>query len=309
MICAQRTSARILWAKFMLLLVFSLIALPAASAAQPVAHQYDIGSGIDVSGLIILEKSDGGGTFLVVHDSKQPGQPRLGIVRVSNDQPLTYSPISWPESSEEPVDVESLSRHPDGDSYILMTSRGEGVHFQLSDDQSSINVLDEFLLPTGLSLFPEIEGFTLQTVEGDLYAVWGNRGQNEDPAILNWAVIDLNDYRIGEVCTSTFHVPWPDQPEVRHLSELRVTDDGLVYVTSARDAGNEGPFAGALFRVGRFETSASDGLVFLKNEPLELLLRTETHKLEAFDFLASPSSGIALASDDEYFGSTLFLTW
>lgn len=288
-------------------MVLAAACLPTFACAQSQLHSFAIQPDLDVSGIVVLDHSPTASTFLVVHDSKRPGQPRVGVVSLAGDA-LSYRALPWPKGYEEPIDAESLNRYLDGGGFVLMTSRGLGVHFTLSDSMKSLNILDEFTLPLGFNLNPEIEGLSLNTFGRVTYAFWADRGADERPGTLSWGRFDGESLKITPESKVEIKVPWPTASEVRHISELRINAEGEVYITSASDSGDKGPFVSAFYHAGQFHLDEAGNLQFDAIHPLEPGEKFESNKVEAFD-LTGDGSGAAFATDDEKLGSTLFLTW
>lgn len=85
--------------------------------------------------------------------------------------------------------------------------------------------------------------------------MWATRGSGPREA-----VVSASSVRVGargpEFGTVTARqelaVPFPNEDEVRHASDLKVLDDGTVMVASASNPhADEGPFASAVYEAGR----------------------------------------------------------
>ncbi|MGL5193818.1 MAG: hypothetical protein ACRC8Y_09450, partial [Chroococcales cyanobacterium] len=100
-------------------------------------------------------------------------------------------------------------------------------------------------------------------------------------------------------------VPWPEE-DVRHISDLKVNNSGVLYITSARDSGDDGPFDSAVYAAGLFSMNG-DQLEFRPASSLAPLYRVKGHKIEALEFLPGLSGGKILGTDDENQGSSIYL--
>jgi hypothetical protein len=244
--------------------------------------------------------------FLVVHDNKNPGEGRVALISLEGDNSPEYFPLSWPPNAAYPVDLESLTTVPFGTtpSFMAASSNGTVYHFQLVPDRA-VELLEVFTLP---EVDPEanLEGFALQEVDGQLLAVWAHRGQDEDPGILYWGSFDPTTYRVSLHGSTIIRVPWPEN-DVRHISDIKVNPTGILYLSSATDPGDEGPFTSAVYVVGMFQLQG-DRFGFQGNSSLVPLHRLPGHKVEAIELLPG-ISGIILGTDDEIAGSSIFLKW
>jgi hypothetical protein len=142
-----------------------------------------------------------------------------------------------------------------------------------------------------------------------LLAVWAHRGEAADPAVIYWANMDESNYSFSGVRSARLTVPWPTA-DVRHISDLKIDGAGALFVTSASDPGDDGPFASAFYLAGVFDEDAARGQIgFRQNISLVRLARFDYHKVEAFELVPGGTGGIAFATDDEKMGSSLYLDW
>jgi hypothetical protein len=155
---------------------------------------------------------------------------------------------------------------------------------------------------------PQLEGFDIQRVEGKLVAVWAGRGDGPTAAALCVGVYDEAAGKPSLAHRVEFRAPWPDQPTVRHISDLRVDPFGVIFVTSSMDPGNDGPFDSALYVAGT--VVVADGSPMLRVNDSPVRLRTDRgRKVEALEFVPELSAGMLLGSDDENFGGAVLPTW
>lgn len=245
--------------------------------------------------------------FLVVHDNKKQDQGRFALIAVEGKDGPQYFPLNWPNNKELPDDLEAVTAVPGtGEpSFMASTSEGNVYHIKLSSDRD-LSILKQFDLPR-LPQKTNVEGFALQEVDGALLAIWGHRGEDKDPGTIYWGLLDPNTYEIAQQDSMKLTVPWP-VGQVRHISDLKVNPDGVLYITSATDPGNDGPFQSAVYRAGEFEVG-DNGVQFRKNSSRVPLFRLEGHKVEALELIPGTSNGIFLGSDDENRGGSIYLNW
>jgi hypothetical protein len=285
------------------------LALAGSAQAQISSRQFGVDFSRDVSGMVTLDRTRDDAIFLVAHDNKYPDEDRLGIVAFIGNQKPTYRALQWPEGVTKPVDIECLAVCPDGKSYIIMTSRGHAMHLSIDESFREITILHEFKVPVGTLERPELEGFSLQVCKGDTFAFWGDRGSDDRPATVFWGRFDFQSCEVRVQGQVELKVPWPTLKEVRHLSELRVDNAGILCLTAASEASDDGPFDSAFYVAGSFQKSDNGSLQFVKSNPMVPLSRFPGHKVEAFDLIPGPNGGAVFATDDEHEGSAIFLNW
>jgi hypothetical protein len=147
----------------------------------------------------------------------------------------------------------------------------------------------------------------LQKINGQLLAVWAHRGEDKQPAIVYWGRLDLNTYQITQIGSARLEVPWPVSA-VRHISDLKVDPTGILFITSATDNGDDGPFESAVYVAGAFEIRDQQ-ITFRQNSQLVPLYRFKYHKFEAIELVPGQTGGVIVGSDDENMGSSVYLNW
>ncbi len=274
-------------------------------------HKIGYDYNFDVSGIVCLKHDEIESIFLVVHDNKYPDEDRVGIVTFiadKADQDPTYLPLKWDNNFEKPIDIETLSRHPNGDGFLMLASRGRGLHFRVSEDLESIKIITAFKVPIPVEHTPNVEGFQVIPFIDTWWVFWGDRGSNDRPANLFWGRMDQQSLEVEIVNQTTIVVPWPTSDEVRHLSELRVDSAGVLYISSASEGSNDGPFDGAVYVAGVFKPDGQN-LRFVRSFPMVPLYRFPGYKIEGFDLVPGENGGIVCATDNENLGSHIFISW
>ncbi|MFH0881968.1 MAG: hypothetical protein V2A56_03205 [bacterium] len=294
--------------RLVLLTALVVISIPPASA-QILSHTIFTDQNLDISGIVTVFHSPERTVFLTVHDSKFSWQKRVGVITIDNDTLVHSDELDWPAGFEKLTDIECIARCPGDTSFIMMTSRGRGLHFRINQDYTGIEGISEFDLPLPKEMDPQIEGFAIFNAFNTVYAFWGDRGKDRRPATVWWGTIDMDTYTITVEDSTLISVPWPDKGEVRHLSEMRIDSAGGLWITSVRDGGNHGPFDSAMYMAGFFHPSEGHQLRFTIEQSLIPILRIPAHKVEAFDFVPGHPGGIVFGTDDEKFGSILIKNW
>ncbi|MFD4477906.1 MULTISPECIES: hypothetical protein [unclassified Streptomyces] len=279
------------------------------SAAQPESgrwHQVgdDMKSGI--SGLAVTSRSGDDLRALVVRDNKRPGENRIAEVTHRAGRPAEVAAITW-QDGIEPVDLEAVDAVPGtSDEYVAVASRGLAYHVKLTDAGESAEVLDITPLPS-IGSGDNFESFTLTSRHGKTAAVWADRGEGADrPATLYAARFSVNSYgesKFGAVHKATLRAPYPTG-NVRHASDIEVTKSGRILVSSASDAGDDGPFDSAVSDAGKLTVTSAGKVRLSVDRSPELLGTFKGYKIEALHCV--PGSDLAaLGTDDENAGGSL----
>lgn len=279
------------------------------STAQPKAAPWqqvgsDVKSGI--SGLTVTSRSGEAFSALVVRDNKRPGDNRVAEVTHGTERAAEVTPVTWLGSSE-PVDLEALDAVPGtSDEYVAVASRGLVYHLKLADAGEAVEVLDVAPLPE-IGMGDDFESFSLTSQNGRTAAVWADRGAGADrPATLYAAPFSINAYgesKFGAVKKATLRAPYP-KGDVRHASDIEVTKSGRLLVSSATDAGDDGPFDSAVSDAGKLSVTSAGKVRLRVDRSPEILEKVAGHKIEALRCL--PGSDLAaLGTDDENAGGAL----
>ncbi|MEB3182750.1 MAG: hypothetical protein VKL59_27480 [Nostocaceae cyanobacterium] len=266
-----------------------------------------------ISGMALISHKAKVLNFLVVHDNKKANQGRLAMITIKDKKQPVYSPLEWRSNIKLPIDLEGLTTVPGTNkpSFMAMSSTGNVYHFRLvespveveGDSSLNISMIKVFDLPN-ISEDSNLEAFAIQEIEGKLIAVWAHRGQERDAAIMFWGVIDLNNYKISPLGSVNVKVPL-NAENVRHISDLKVDKAGVVYITSASDPGDDGPFKSAVYIAGSFGWRG-DKITFRRNSQLVPLYSYDYHKIEALELVPGAEGGVIFGTDDENMGSSVY---
>ena len=243
--------------------------------------------------------------FLVVHDNKNPGEPRAGLVTVggrSPAPPVAYRPLPW-RAEEVPADLEAVCPVPGTPgSFLAMTSAGRLLHLRTSGD--GVDVLHASVLP-GLKSSPNLEGFAVQSVGGATVAAWAERGSGDEPGVLYFGTYDPVADVVALAGSVEVSVPYPAGANTRHVSDLRIDPGGVVWATAASDPGDQGPFESALYELGTLR--AEQGAPAFEPNP-RLTPRWKTNrKVEALELLPGDNGLVYFGADDESAGGWVYV--
>ncbi|MFF2846179.1 hypothetical protein ACFVT5_07595 [Streptomyces sp. NPDC058001] len=253
-----------------------------------------------VSGLAYEGRTGSGIDVLVVHDNKRTGQQRLS--RITHGAGAdAISPITW--DGPEPSDLEAIEAVPGmPGEYMALASRG--IVYRLKVTGSTATVLDYAPLPA-IGEGDDFESFALVARNGKLAALWADRGAGAGrPATLYAAPLTFASWGqplFGAVTRRAYRAPYPTEGGTRHISDISVTDSGRMIVSSAADAGDDGPFDSAVSDVGRVTVSAAGQVrVTLAASPT-VLGTFPGYKVEAVECLPGSAEAV-LGTDDENLG-------
>ncbi|MFD6994235.1 hypothetical protein [Streptomyces sp. NPDC059943] len=245
--------------------------------------------------------ADGAGVnALIVHDNKRSGQQHLSRI-THGESSSDVTPIAW--DGAEPVDLEAIEAVPDmPGEYLALTSRG--IVYRLKVAASTATVVDYSPLPA-IGEGDDFESFALVAQQGKLAVLWADRGAGaERPATLYAAPLTFASWGqplFGAVTRKAYRAPYPTGDGTRHISDISVTGSGRIIVSSATDAGDDGPFDSAVSEAGRVGVSAAGRVrVTLAASPA-VLGTFPQYKVEAVECLPGSADAV-LGTDDENLG-------
>ena len=227
-----------------------------------------------------------------------------------------FTSLTWTSSDNTlPIDLEALCAIPQKTGeFLALSSSGAGLHIRLNEATNAINVIKTFTLPD-VTANSNFESFDVKQIGGALVAFWAQRGNGATPATLSWARLNLRALTFSETQSSPISAPFPGvatsgatsstrgNSEVRHVSDLRVDSSGVLYVASASDAGDDGPYASTLYIAGTF-FRVGNAIQFEQSVAPVVLRRFKYRKIEALDLLPN-ADGIVVGTDDENMGSSV----
>nr|WSW65515.1 hypothetical protein OG461_04545 [Streptomyces sp. NBC_00995] len=285
---------------------------PSATAASDGWQRVGSGRQDGVSGIALVEGAPAGpglADAVVVRDNKGDRESRLATVRLRPGDAPVVTELPW--LGVLPVGLEALDAVPGRPGhYIAVTGGGEAYHVVVADGRATAE--DTAVLP-GRRDGESYESFALHRARsGRTFAVWATRGSGARRAVVHAASarVGPNGLSFGMVSArQEFAVPFPDQDEVHHISDLKVLDDGAVLVSAASSPrANDGPFTSAVYEAGRLTVNRANDAVLRMNPehaltPLTRFTRQDNRKIEAIAFL--PGRLGLWGTDDELFGGAV----
>ncbi|MGW0672908.1 hypothetical protein [Streptomyces sp. NPDC002746] len=297
------------------LCAFLTAAPPATGAPGPSDGWQRVGSGVlgGVSGIALVEGApvgEGLADAVVVRGNKGDHESRVAALRLRPGQAPAVAELPW--LGVLPADLEALDvvpGHPGH--YIAVTGGGDAYHIVVADGLVTVRGG-----PVALPGRHDGDGYGSFALHRDrsgrTFAVWATRGRGPREA-----VVSASSVRVGargpEFGTVTARqelaVPFPNEDEVRHVSDLKVLADGTVMVSSASDpSADDGPFASAVYDAGRLTVNAAhDAVLRVKPKddlvPFALFTKRDNRKIEAIAF--APGSRAVWGTDDENDGGSV----
>ncbi|MFF9673519.1 hypothetical protein ACF1GS_17705 [Streptomyces eurythermus] len=280
---------------------------PALTATGWTQVGHDVKSG--VSGLSVTSRTDSTYRVLIALDNKRPGENRIAQLDYragESGRTTTVRPLEW-RGGAEPIDVEAIESVPGTtDEYVAVSSRGLVHHLEVTEDRKAVQVRDLSPLPA-IGQGDDFESFTLVSRHHQLAAVWADRGEGDGrPATLYAAPLSFNQYGesvFGRVTKAPYRAPYPTR-DVRHASDLSVTDSGRLLIASASDEGDDGPFDSAVSDAGSVSLDRSGRVRLTLSRSPEILRKFTGHKVEAVDCVSGSDTAV-LGTDDENAGGAL----
>ncbi|MBD2678326.1 MULTISPECIES: hypothetical protein [Nostoc] len=259
-----------------------------------------------ISGMALIKQQSNSLDFLIVHDNKKPNQSRVAIISLKGNKQPEYFPLNWPNQTELPIDLESLTSVPQNQNldFICVNSTGKAYYLRLDIIDKNISIIKEFELPV-ITPKTNLEAFALQYIDGKFVAIWADRGEGETAATVYFGEFNPKIYEIKLSGSSKLKVPFPEG-NVRHISDLKVDSSGIVYITSASDAGDDGPFQSAVYVAGYLRLSGN--FISWRSHPQFVpLYRSYYHKIEAMELIPGAQGGVIVGTDDENLGSYVYI--
>jgi hypothetical protein len=267
----------------------------------------------DISGLAWVE----GDTFLAVHDAKNPSEnerPRLSLLRLPESLAgITWKPlaIDWPSPQGSSSDLESIARIPGTDLFLLVESgegRNDGQRFRrvylikLKNTQAVLLFFAE--LP---GVFENIEGSAVARLGDRLIFICAERGDGKLSSEVYWTDLQLDPLSFGTFRKTSFKSGGFAGKNKRPVSAIDIDASGRIYVASAYDPDDNGPFTSVIWRAGhiRADRNKRVSLVFARR-PLKLAT-LDGLKVEGLAVREARKGTIELFAgmDDEYYGGAV----
>lgn len=275
----------------------ALVAMLVRDRQQSVWTSIGMQPAIAISGLARIDEGHRL-ELLVVHDNRLPGEVRLSRLRVED---ASHRPVAWP-GDELPIDLEAVTPVPGRPGlFLTITSGGDAALVQLTG--GGADLLGAFTLPDRPPR-PQFEGLSVQRLGDVLVAAWGDRGAGTQSGRIYWGVFDLESPGMTVAGTVEMRAPYPppEDATTRHISDLRIARDGRLWLSSASDPGDRGPFESAVYEAGRFRVEGE--AIRFDPSPSPTPLHTYRRKIEAIELTADESQFV-LGTDDEASGGAI----
>ena len=283
-------------------IIFILISLSCQTELRPIDERWQFVSGkreIAISGISSTSDTN---KYLVVHDNKKKGQLRIGLINLSADS--LYVGLKWP-SEDLPIDLEALSNIPGlKNEYIAMGSWGFCYWIKLDLQSNTIDIIKEFRIPnSGPPL--NLENLLIIRKNNNTYISWAHRGSDNEESKLFWGQISLFDDNITiSVEDSIFiDLPWQVKSK-RHMSDMDIDNNNMLWTSSTSDPGDDGPYQSAIYKIGKFEI-LKEKLYFNISDSFPKQYLFKNNKVEALTF---NENKIVFATDDENLGAAINFT-
>lgn len=289
-------------------IVFSTIALLGTlsfippSLSDPDWMLVRSGKAYGISGIAKFDRPQEAMKFLIVHDNKADDPERLAIVSIPHPGQAEYFPLHWSENTELPMDLESLVAVPGNDwtpRFMALSSAGRVYDFTLEIAKQTIAIIQTFDIPN-IPAGSNFEGFALTQIQGQQVVAWAHRGEGIDPAILYWGTMDIEQGKITPVGQIEVRVPLPTG-NPRHISDLKIDQAGIVWISSATDPGNQGPFDSGVYIAGQLSVEGKN-ITFQPEPTLTPVALYPGHKIEAIELLSNSEGDGIFGADDENAG-------
>lgn len=263
------------------------------------------------------------GGLLVVQDTKdRPGEARsrsgVGVVLVSRDAGPTLHEVAvaWPPG-EAASDLESACHIPGTATEFLVAESGYyppdsdepryGRLFRLRLEREGNGwhgrIVEATRLPEGTV---DLEGMACAAQGDEVLVILGERGGGE-PGIdgrLHWTFLRRGTF--PERITLRGR-PFDSNPALelpRDISGLYLDANGLLWVTSAEDPGDEGPFRSAVQLAGTVRFGRADPITLF---PVAIPVYVDpSRKIEGVGPGVLPWVPLSVVTEDEALGGTWF---
>ncbi|MCP4211870.1 MAG: DUF333 domain-containing protein, partial [Halieaceae bacterium] len=266
----------------------------------------------DVSGLAWIA----GDSFLAVHDAKYPEEaalPRVSLLQLPRGlDGIRWRPLAMQVQGPKSNDFESIARIPETRRVLLVESTEEQDEkpfsrriFLAQVSRPALRIVDTIEWPTATH---NVEGTAVAPVGQGYLFIYAERAEGEGSTQIRYATLNLNPLQIGEFNDAgAFTSPGPTGDDARPLTAMEVDSNGVIYVASAEDPGDDnGPFRSAVYTIGQVSFEDGTATVMLDPEP-SLLATLDGLKVESLAVRELPGVDreLYVGFDDENYGGTL----
>ncbi|MEB3311255.1 MAG: hypothetical protein VKJ02_13585 [Snowella sp.] len=267
----------------------------------------------DLSGLAWLQDDQ----FLAVHDSKSkdPQQPRVSLITLPHSSAgITWQPlnIDWEKVGGVALDLESMARIPQTDSFILAES---GNHQDHSGRLFLMQFQNSTLTPIAVTNWPKtigdsnIEGIAVDRFQDNYYLLYGDRAGGKPKTEICITSLSLEPFRMGNCQLTAFTTP-DKTPQIRHISDLVIDDIGNLYIASAFDPNQDnGPFKSSVWKIGKIILDRHHSPIIQLTSSPDAIAEIDGFKVESLAIrpIQNQLPEIYIGTDDENYGGVIRL--
>ena len=214
--------------------------------------------------------------FLVVHDNKSKGQPRISFINKENTIHII------PGASNE---------------FLVMESGGVCYRVMVKPESKEISIINKFILPK-VSKIMNLEGMTLVKSKKYFKIAYGDRGSDDRRSTLFIGDYEPSNNSITNINSYVIDLPEPESFK-RNIADLVFDAGGVLWSAATSDPGDDGPFETRIYKIGQISRSG----VFSKFQSPKAIKGFSDQKVEA---MTNFSSGLILMTDNENFGSSSY---
>jgi hypothetical protein len=253
--------------------------------------------------------------FLVCHDARDNAAerdlPRLAIVRT----PIDPNGIIVQELNVKfpsvPNDLESIARVPNRHKALLAESNANGtdpdptIYLARWDANLNVEIPSSVPWPKTPERLVNVEATAIASVNGRDHFVYAEREQGSDTTNINMTRVTIKGGKVefGKRWTSVSFTA-PEPPDARPASGLDIDAKGNLYISSAYDPGDLGPFDSAVYRAAKVRPVGAHGATLHPVRPPQELARSSGLKVEGVG-LVDGALPIFISDDDEDYGGLL----
>lgn len=265
----------------------------------------------DLSGLVWLKDDQ----FLGVHDSKnlKNDQPRVSLITLPQSaQGVRWKPlkIDWKSVGGMAIDLESITRIPETDLYILAESSNcQEYRGRLFLMQFKNSILQPLAVTNWPETIENIEAIATTKIDNQLYFFYAERGAEKPNTNICWTTLSLEPFKIGDCHATKFNTP-DSTPNIRHISDMTINGSKNIYISSAFDPNQDnGPFKSSVWKIGKIELNQNNlPSINLATKP-EAIAKIDGFKVEslAIRSIENQPQEIFIGTDDENYGGVIRL--
>ncbi len=265
----------------------------------------------DLSGLVWLKDDQ----FLGVHDSKnlKNDQPRVSLITLPQSaEGVSWKPlkIDWKSVGGLAIDLESITRIPETDLYILAESSNYQEHRgRLFLIQFKNSILEPLAVTNWSKTIENIEAIATTKIDNQLYFFYAERGAEKPNTNIYWTTLSLEPFKIGDCHATKFNTP-DSTPNIRHISDMIISSSKNIYISSAFDPNQDnGPFKSSVWKIGKVELNQNNlPSINLATKP-EAIAKIDGFKVEslAIRLIENQPQEIFIGTDDENYGGVIRL--